>query len=279
MLPEEKKISIEPRLKRLLLSWAQVFFFLGMSLWVVTCAPDYRDKSSVNGRQAILDEADNHLTSGNCDEAIKILEPLVNSPFSSKEALFRYAAAYGCKGGVNMPNLVAGLQGGSSDIWSTLIKVNYSSSTNDGKRSALDQASSILRQTANPPMGWDAYQRTPDANVFMIFLQMNTIATTIAPLGNAAQGSGKKQLSISNSGTTADLCHVAVAIAVISDSLSSVNLGSGVKAISDAMSTVCQSAFGSSVCPQGKDYDQCLNNATMQAQGQLLINAIDNQWN
>jgi hypothetical protein len=256
--------------------FCECLFLVSMTIWIVTCAPDYRDKTTANGRQAILDAADNALTSGDCDGAINILAPLIQSAYSNNDALMRYSAAYGCKGGVNLPNLVGGLQG-SSNVFSTIVKTNYSTS-GDGKTAALDRASDILRQTTTPPNGWDAYQRTPDANMFMIFVQLNLLGTVIAPLGHADKTTGSKTNAISNTGSAADKCHVLIAIAYIQDSLSYVSVGSGLSSLS-TISSLCSGALGASVCSTiTKDYNQCLGAATEQAQGQVLINALDNAW-
>lgn len=261
----------------------RLFFGLAvssMAIWIVTCSPSYRDASTASGAQAIIDQANNDLTAGQCDAAINVLDPLVHGPNVSYDALMVEASAYACKGGVSFTNLIGNMSNsGGQDIWGTLIRSDPSNGL-DGHLSALDQAFTILYQTAKPSGYLGASQRTGDANVYMIYLQATAVATVIAPLGNANLTTGKKGNSITGTGQASDWCHLEVAFAQITDSLNYVQAGSSFSTLSSSIKTVCTNLAGGE-CPGNEDYTACMNatGGTYQLQGQALLIAIDQDWN
>lgn len=258
--------------------WRDRFLIFFSASLLFSCSTDFKDKNTANGLQGILEQADDFLTAGNCDGAIDVLSPVIHSTSVTPDAISKYSSAYACKGGMNFPNMIAGLAGGSSGIWAALVKGNYSISNTDGKVTALDQAAAILIQAANPTGSYDAQARTSDQNIFMIFLQLNIIATTIGPLGVADQKTGNKTTSISAKGAALDKCNVEIAFATINESLSYVD-SSALSSVSTAIKKVCNAALGTVTgCPQTKVMSTCIVDATSQAQGALLINALDGLW-
>ena len=249
-----------------------------MIFWVVRCSPSYSDMSSANGQLAIIQQANDDLTAGDCGSAISILAPLINSQYVTNAALIVYASAFACKGGVNFPNMIGNLQNTTSgDIWSQLIKANYSTGAGDGRVAALDTAVTELCQASTPAGNLMGSQRTADANTFMVFIELNQIALVISPLGNASATTGQKANSISGLGTVSDMCHVQVAIAQLSDSLEYVSTSAAITNVVSNINAECATLPGGT-CPTNHDYTACLNSVAFQAQGQLLINAIDSTW-
>jgi hypothetical protein len=249
-----------------------LFFFLCIvfvvALSFTACGQDYKATP-----QAVIDEANNHLTTGNCESAIAVLKPVYESPNVNNDVRMAYSSAYGCKGGISMPSLLAALvDTTSSDIWAKLVKANYSTGS-DGKYDALGTSAQILRNTAVPSGSVGAADRSADANVFMVFVQLNIIATTISPLGAAVSTTGKKTQAIAGA-TTAQQCAIEVAMATISDSLQSAGTGGAIDAIRTALSSACTAALGA--CPTNRDPSVCT--AVEQAQGTALLTAINSQW-
>ncbi|MBI3543023.1 MAG: hypothetical protein HY075_07100 [Deltaproteobacteria bacterium] len=255
-------------------------FALGVSLAAcLSCSSAYKDMATTAGQQSIIDQANDFLTAGNCEGAIGVLKPLVDSPYVNYEALMVYSSAYSCRGGINMAALIGNLKDlNGSDVWGVLIKTNYSTGA-DGHLAALDTAWKILCQAANPIDYPNASARNADQNVDMIFIQANIITTVIAPLGNASSSTGKKGKSITGLGTKSDKCHVQVALAELKDSLQYVSASASLKNISDEINTVCASVAGG--CPLNESLDGCLNDGTnvLPTAGGLIIDAIDTVWN
>jgi hypothetical protein len=254
-----------------------------------------KDLSTANGQQAIIDQANDYLTAGDCDQAISVLSPLINSQYSSYAALMVYASAYACKGGIAFTSLIGTLTNlGGQDIWGALIKTNYSNGS-DGKEAALDQAAQILYNTASTPGVFQASLRTCDANLYMILVQMNIIATVISPpaMGNANPTTGKKGQPLTNglgpgpgpgpsatgvNGTANDWCHVEVAFAEISDSANYASSSTVINNITSKINSICSKIPGG-LCPTNEDLNACLSNTGYQWQGQLVIAQIDSMWN
>ena len=251
---------------------------LSMVFWIVRCSPAYKDLSTANGRQAILDQANNDLTAGDCGSAIDILTPLVHSQYNNNDVLMLFASAFACQGGVNFPNLIGNLKDlGSDDIWSVLVKTNFSPGSGDGHVAALDTAAAEIYQTATPAGNTAASQRSADANTFLVFIELNQIASVISPLGSATKATGRKTVAITGTGSIADMCHVQVAVTQISDSLQFVSAGSAISNVVSNINTAC-AAIPGGACPANHDFTACLTTLPYQLQGQLLINAIDSTW-
>lgn len=260
-------------------SISSVLFVLSMGVWIVCCAPDYKNISSANGRRAILEEADNFLSVGNCESAIEILTPLIQSSHADYEAYISWASAHACKGGINFPTLLAGLKDiGTGGIWGTIVKANFSIGPQDGKVEALLDTNDILLRTAQPLGSTAASQRTSEANMMMVFTHLNLIGTIIGPLGQADRSTGLKSTSISGRGEASDECAVQIAFFYIKDSLAYVGGGSAIESVSSKIDEAC-AALPGGICPSNGIYESCLNSAALQAAGQLLINVIDGQWN
>jgi hypothetical protein len=249
-------------------------FVLSLTSAFLTCGEDFRDISTASGRQAILDDANNYLTDGSCEAAISVLSPLYFSQYVNHEVRMTFASAYACRGGLNFAQLAASLNGFTSgDIWALLVSANYSQSSSDGKVAALERAAEIILTTSAFQSSFEASARPKDANVYMIFLQMNIIATTISTdaMGKANSTTGKKTQSIAALGTNADKCRLQIALSVIADSSAFVATGSSLTSLLDSVNTAC-----GGTCPANKDPSVCT--AAEQAQGTALIIGIDSQW-
>ena len=249
-------------------------FFLSLFIFCGSCSQDYKNISSSNGRKAIIELANNFLTSGNCDEAISTITPLIQSQYVDNDARMVYASAYACKGGINFPQLIVSLKDGSSNIFSTLVKSNYSTG-NDGKLGSLQTSASIIRQTSSVPGGNYASTRNSDANLYMVFVQANILGVTIAPLGNANSTTGAKSQNMCGACSASQQCAIEVAIATINDSLGGGDQGSALNSLGNSIRNICSVALGA--CPTNVDPSVCT--AVEQTQGQLLINAINAGWN
>ena len=246
---------------------------LSSAFFLLTCGQGYRDISTENGRQAVIDDAQNYLTAGLCEEAISVLQPLYSSQYANEEVKLLYASAYGCKGGMNMAAQIGELTNVSgADIWSPLVKTNYSASNADLHIVNLDLAADIIRQTNFVPGAYEASSRSKDANTFMTFVQLNNITSVISPLGAANKATGKRTQAVCAACSVADVCHVQVAVAFMDDALDFMGNGPVVTTLNSALNTACAGA-----CPTNKVLAVCMGDAVLQATGQAMITAIGAQ--
>lgn len=254
-----------------------LIYILCSVIFLQSCGQDYKHISTQNGRQYLLDLANGYLTSGQCQQAIDTLEPLYNSIYVDNEIRLTYASAWACAGGFNFAVLIASLKNlGSGDIWSAFVAANYSASYADSKVYLLGEAVRYVRKASSNSSSYSAAFRTQEANIYMVFLQMQIIATTISiqTLGNADRLTGKKTTTITGLGTNAEKCRIEVAFATIKDSLNYVTAGAAITTLNNAITKVCTAAGAN--CPTNLDPNICT--ATEQAHGAAIMAAIDTDW-
>lgn len=262
-----KKISF-PTLGALL-------FALGLA---VSCTTDIKNLENPTAQKAALELAESYLTDGQCDAALEVLQPLLVWPYLSYESRLLEASAYACRGGVNFPAMISSIKDGGSDLWSALVKANYSTGT-DGKENSLFVAIDRVCKTGIPSTSTSAVDRTEDANTYMIFVAANQISTIIAPLGAASRSTGKRTQALNCAANCTDdqRCKVEIAFAHISDSINHSPSGSAISKVGDAVTSACSVAVGG-ICPTNKDYDTCMGSAALKAQGEALVSTIEASW-
>ncbi|HRK02864.1 MAG TPA: hypothetical protein PLH57_09375, partial [Oligoflexia bacterium] len=178
---------------------------------------------------------------------------------------------YACQGGVDFPNLIAAIKDSPADIWSPLVKANYSD-LGDGKAIALLTAASIIRQTAEIAGSFEASARTEDANLYMIVVQVQLISTTISGLGQADRTTGNEGIA-GWPATSGDMyrCRIQSAVSTIQDSLEYVESSTNLQTLSNAITTLC---VGS--CSTNRDPEGC--SAADNLEGLALMNGISADW-
>ncbi len=254
-----------------------IVFFISSIIFLQSCGQDYKQLSTENGRRYLLDLANDYLTSGHCEQAIDTLTPLYNSIYVDNEIRMTYASAWACAGGFNFASLIASLKNlGSGDIWSAFVAADYSASYADSHVYLLQKAADYIRTTSTNTASYSASLRNSEANIYMVFIQMQIIASTISMsiMGNADRLSGHKTQTITGLGNNLEKCNIEVAFATIKDSLSYVNAGSTITTLSTAINKVCTAAGGN--CPTNVNPNVCT--AAEQVQGAAIIAAIDADW-
>jgi len=122
---------------------------------LAACAPD-ESVDTAAGRDSIKTRAVAALNDADCDEALTVLEPLIESSESDNEARELYASAHACKAGMtNMVEtalLISGNAGGlTTALWQTLTEIYYDTDSEELARkytsafSAQDYFLSVIR--------------------------------------------------------------------------------------------------------------------------------------
>lgn len=259
---------------KFLLSLAACLALLSAS----ACSQGYRHISTANGRQVLIDIANNHLTLGQCQPAIDALAPLVASPYVDNRARLVYSSGFACRGGFNFPAIFNTLLENPVDLWASLILGNYSDSHGDGKRDDLRTTAAIIRSTTSVPGSFAAQYRPADANVFMIFIQAQILSLTIAPLGAANPTTGAQTQAFAAAVDpidNTDRCLSQVALATIVDSLGEVNAGVSLQGIQDAYNNVC-ALVPPPGCTGNLDPDNCAAGDLTAGDG--ILTALESEW-
>ncbi len=264
-----------------ILSWWFSFFlpFAGLQ----SCGTEYRDISTENGRNAVIEKAENFLTQGQCNDAIDTLQPLYDSIYRNHKTRMVYASAYACRGGFNFAALIATLRDASgNDIWSLLIASNYSDSRTNGKTTAFIDSAGIIRTTStqgsDTPNYWNALYRPADANTYMIFIQAMLIASILSPpvMGdaNSVNGNQRRDILVATDPNDTEKCRVQVALATIRNCLTVVSTGTAIDRMTTAIDAVC--AVGGVTCATNMNPDGCA--ASDRLAGETIITAIESIW-
>ncbi len=242
---------------------------LGLSLFFNSCG-SYRDIQSDNGKQAVIEEANLYLNSGNCDKAIETLTPLYQSSRTDNEVRMVFSSAYACKAGFSMTRIITNLKG-SGNIWNIIVSSLYSNGS-DGHYANFMEAATILRTTA-PNGSLFAVDRPGDANVYMIFMQLGVISSLISRMGVADSGTGAQTTPlVASDATMAERCSIQVAFSTINDSLDSLGADTGTLAnLSTVVAAVC--ALGGCT-----NVDPAVCTAAEDTIGTGFIAAIDASW-
>lgn len=262
------------------INYFPIFIFVFLSSFIfITCSKDYEKLETENGRQLIIDKANNYLTAGQCDEAIDTMLPLYMSPYKDNKIRILFASANACKGGFGFMSLITSvILNAGSDIWSPLVLANHSKNIYDKKVEYLNRAAEILRTTSSSGQDHmnnylDAVNRPADANLFMGLLQLSLIGVTISGDGMGAANitTGKKTLSIAGKGSDEERCRVALAFATIRNSFEYAGEGPALNEMSAHLDEICTAG-----CPSNLDPSVCT--IVEQAVGAQIIDSIDGQW-
>lgn len=252
--------------------YKQKVFLCALSLalmgWL-THGCGYKDISTDNGRLAVIQQANSFLTSGMCDQALEVLQPLYTSSSVDNEVRMVYSSAYACKAGFDFPEVIGRLRG-SGTIWALLVMAMYSNGS-DNHLTYYQNAAVPLRMTSSVAGSFVAADRPDDANVYMIFMQAGALASVLSVLGNANATTGAKGNAITGTGTNAQKCAVQVAIATIVDSLNVVGTSGALQSLATSLAPLCSGSICNNKDPAVCDAANILN-------GTALIAAIDTQW-
>ena len=260
----EVKIKTRPSL---VVTWTLIYS-LALAPFIEGCG--YRDISTENGRLSLIQQANLFLNSANCGQARDTIQPLYQSQYVNNEVRLVYASAYACSASFSFTGLVSNLKGSSTSIFSSLVAAMYSNG-NDSHLLNYQSAATLVASTTAVAGSLNAADRPSDANVYMIFMQLGILSSVISTLGVASQSTGQKTVAITGLGTAAQQCAVQSAIAIVSDSISSVGSTGVFSSLSSSFTSLCAGG----VCGN-KDPSVCT--AGVQAWGAALIAAVDTLW-
>ena len=220
-------------------------FLLALSLFFLVSCGNRFDLSKEYGRRARIDQANYHLSRGECQAALEAINPLYASVHVDDEVRIITASAHACSATFSLLT-VAGNLFGSSNYFNALAK-SMKATTSNGHLQSMYAAVDIL--TASN-VNINASQRSTEMNNYMIFLQMGVVGAVLSAYGNpnATTGAQGTNLAYSNprgGGEMAneDACALAAAFGIISDSFnySSITDADAV-AVKNSLNNACVSA-------------------------------------
>ena len=197
------------------------FLFSFLVLTTVSCSAPNFDITTLQGRRAIINEVHKRLSSGLCDSAIDLIEPLYNSAYSDNEIRLVRASAHGCRAGINYFDLLNELLQNSGSLtvngglWTFLTEYFYNSTQTvleDRYRSGwfgTDALMAILNSGVVIPTAYQinastnnkgsilVEHRTNESNLYLIFISMAVVGATQGRYGDPDTTTYQKNADLS----------------------------------------------------------------------------------
>ena len=265
------------------LSGSRVFpVFLILLFCCLAACGDRYDLSTARGQQARIDDANMHLSKGECSAADEAINPLYASPYVTDEVRIIKASAQACFARFNLLKFAANLVG-ASNYFQALAK-SLDNTTGDAARQWMYNAMDVLMQGGNAT---GAGQRTTAANSFMVFLQFGVISSIIRNYGSPDCCSGAKgaNLVYDTLGSPAgemsdrDACALSAAFSIISDSFGNADLtDKDSQSAVTALNSVCTAAGLSSCAALNRDRTTCDGVNQNSVNAEAVVNGVNAAW-
>jgi hypothetical protein len=255
-------------------------FFL---IFLFTSCGNRFDLATERGRQARIDDANYHLSYGQCAAAHEAIDPLYASEQVNDEIRLVKAAAYACQGTFNFLTVVGNIAG-VSDYFAALAK-SLGNTENDAARSAMYSAIDVL--TINGTY-LSASNRSQSINDYMVFLQMGVIGTILRNYGKPASSGAQGQALVydgaggspANEMSDIDACALAAAFSHFFDSYRNSSLNdSDTRSFASRIDAMCVAAGAASCAAISKDRTSCNggNNANSVI-ADAVVDGVDTAW-
>ncbi len=262
-----------------------VFIFL-VTLTLISCGNRY-DLSTERGRRARIDDANYHLSKGECGAADEAISPLYASEYVDDEVRIVKASALACYGGYNFYTFVTNLTG-SSGFYNAFAK-SLTNVAGDAARTHFYNAVDVLTQSGKY---LNAQDRGRTLNTFMVFLQFGVIGAIErnygSPTTSGDQGAPLVYLANgapdANEMSNVDACALAGAFSHISDAYDNSDLSGGdVGTAVDAFYSACKNFAGlnlSSCASMARDRTVCDGTATTDSNNAAaVVVGVNAGWN
>jgi hypothetical protein len=254
---------------------------IGIGILIISGCGNRYDLSTERGRQARIDDANYHLSQGNCGAALEAIEPAFQSPGVDDEIRIVRASALACSGTFNLLNLVANIAG-TSNFLSAIAK-SMRNSAGDGARSSMYGAMDTL--TRNGSLA-NASARSTPVNTYMVFVQMGVVGSILRNYGSpTADGAKGTNLIYDASGSPAgemsneDACALSSSLAIIADSYLYSSLRDGdTAAFANSVNTLCAAAGLASCNDLNKARSACDGTNADSQRAQQVVNGVNAAW-
>lgn len=246
-----------------------------LSLGLISCGNRY-DLSTENGRQSRIDDANFHLSRGECSAADEAINPLYASPYVTEEARLVKASAQACFARFQLLNFAANIVG-ASNYFQAMAK-SLDNTPGDDARTWMNRATDVMTQNSG---AIDAGQRSRTENTYMVFLQFGVISSILRNYGSP-DSSGNQHTDLSypaGNMSNVDACALTAAFSLISDSMGNANLtDSDSTNIANAMNSVCVAAGVSSCAALNRDRNACDGSNTNSVKAGTVATSVNSAW-
>lgn len=251
-----------------------------LSLTSVSCG-NRHDLSTERGRRARIDDANIHLSRGECSAAAEAIDPLYGSVHETDEVRIVKASTYACFAHYNMLTFISNLS--SESNYFKAVAKSIDNSPGDSARYRMYQAVDVLTRTNSVMSAGD---RTKQENNYMVFLQLGVIGVLLRNYGSpGSDGSQGQNLIYDDAANPAgemsneDACALGAAYSHISDSFRYSDLSDDTtESMVNSMNSAC-TAMGLASCAhleRGRLACDGTNQASTRAES--LIGGVNTSW-
>ncbi|MCO5144233.1 MAG: hypothetical protein M9962_14180 [Oligoflexia bacterium] len=253
---------------------------LFLFLFLVACGNRF-DLSTERGRQARIDDANFHLSKGECDLALNAINPIYNSPHVDDEVRLVTASAYACRAKFNFLALMGNLTGASN--YFNAIAKSLGNSAGDGAATDIYRAIDALSENSSKMSG---SQRSNSINNYMVFIQMAVVGIMQrnygSPGADGSQGTNLVYTTGSNPAdemSNLDACALSASISILVDSFNNSSLSdSSTQGLVTSLNNMCTSAGLSSCVDIPRDRTACDGTNANSITAQAVISEFNNAW-
>lgn len=252
-----------------------------LSSGLVSCGNRY-DLSTERGRRSRIDDANFHLSRGQCEAADEAINPLYASAYVDDEVRIVKASATACYARFNVLTLLSSISG-SSNYFQALAKA-LDNTAGDKARTYLYAASDVLTQTT---AALDASNRSRSVNGYMVLLQFGVISAIIRTYGtpdtSGAQGPDLvyEVLGANPPAEMSDLdaCALASAFSHISNSFPSSDFSdSDTGSLVDAIDSICVAGGIGSCSTISRDRTSCTGANANSVTAAGVVSGVNAAW-
>jgi len=252
-----------------------------LCLMVITACGNRFDLSTERGRRARIDDANFHLSKGECSAALEAISHLYNSPAVNDEIRIITASAHACSGTFNLLTVASNL-GGASNFFSALAK-SLSNVPGDGGPAAFYRATDVLSQSGTL---LDASQRSLAVNNYMVFIQMGVIGSILRNYGSPGSDGSQGALLIYDTASSPagemsneDACALSAAFSILADSHSRSSLNDAdTAALTTSLNSVCTAAGLSSCTDISRNRSGCDGVNPQSDAAELMVSSVNVSW-
>lgn len=181
-------------------TWAKPVVVLFVLLANAACGVG-DDYASETTRNQMLRDAENALTEFDCAKALANTEPLYLSKYSDNTIRMLHANAYACKANIHYYKMISEILeanwGNVDQVFKSLVKI-FPSVNSDSKLASSWYSLDVLQTVLKPGVvtlpvdavgsGWNpgsllSRDRIDDANLYLVFMSMSTIGTSLNRFG------------------------------------------------------------------------------------------------
>lgn len=257
------------------LSGRRVFYLVALSAILISCGDRY-DLSTARGRQSRIDDANFHLSRGECSAADEAINPLYASPYVTAEVRLVKASAQACFAHYNLLTFATNIVGASN--YFKALALSLDNKANDNARSWLYAATDVITQGT---VARAADQRTTAENSYMIFLQFGVISSILRNYG-APDSNGNKTTALSYPGgnmSNVDACALSASFSFISDSFVHADLSdTDSKSLNSSLNAVCVATGLTSCAALNRDRNVCDGVNAVSVQAGVIATNVSNSW-